>query len=366
MKGLKDKPWYSLTVSICIGIVLFVVLIKLPNILSSLGTFLGFFSTVFLGAVIAYIINPLAVLFEKKVFCKIKKEKFRTSLSNIVSLIAVLVLLIFLIVIVVPQLVDSIKLFTENFDDYVAGLQNTLAAFGISTAVFDLNEFVSSSSEIIDEIVNYIETNVDTILSTTVNVGSAVGQFIIGLLLSIYFLAEKGKLKSGGKRFLKAICKDNYPKVEHFFIRSNEILNRYIVYNLLDSCIIGIVNAIFMTVSGMPYIGLVSIIIAVTNLIPTFGPVIGAIIGGFVLLLVKPWYAGAFLAFTVLLQLVDGYILKPKLFGDSLGVSGLWILIGIIAGGSMFGVVGILIAIPMVAILHMVYHDYILPALEKI
>ena len=129
--------------------------------------------------------------------------------------------------------------------------------------------------------------------------------------------------------------------------------------------IVGIVNAIFMTIVGLPYVGLVSVLVAITNIIPTFGPAIGAIIGGFLLLLVEPWYAVAFLIFTAVLQLIDGYIIKPKLFGDSLGVSGLWILIGIVAGGKMFGIIGILLAIPMVAILDMIYHKFLLPFLEN-
>ena len=119
-----------------------------------------------------------------------------------------------------------------------------------------------------------------------------------------------------------------------------------------------------MVIVGMPYVGLVSVVVAITNLIPTFGPVVGGAIGAFVLLLVKPWHAAVFLVFTLILQTCDGYILKPRLFGSSLGVSGLWILIGVIVGGRMFGVGGILAAIPAVAILDHVYRELFLPWLE--
>ena len=184
-------------------------------------------------------------------------------------------------------------------------------------------------------------------------------------MLSIYLLAAKRRLKIGGKRLLRAVTTDEgYLKLKDLFTRSHAILNRYIAFNLLDSLIIGLINALFMTVLGMPYAGLVSFLVAVTNLIPTFGPVIGAAVGGFVLVLVKPWYALAFLIFTLVLQGVDAYIIKPKLFGDSLGVSGLWILIGVIVGGNMFGIVGILLAIPGVAILDMLFRDYLMPWLE--
>ncbi|MCR5416295.1 MAG: AI-2E family transporter [Pseudobutyrivibrio sp.] len=364
MKNIKDKSWYTLAVAICIGVVLLVILIRLNVVLNAIGTFLGFFSSVFLGAVIAYIINPLSLFFRNRVFCKIKKDSLKALMGNFAAFIAVIIMIVFLTVMVVPQLVDSVFTFTENLDDYVAGLQESLDSIGISSTVINLDALNKSSGEIFSSVSKYVKENIDTIMTTTVDVGKAISTGLIGFVLSIYFLAEKDKLIKGGKRFLKAVFKGNYDKVAYVLRKSNKILNRYIVYNLVDAMIIGIVNAIFMTVSGLPYVGLVSVIVAVTNIIPTFGPLIGAALGGFLLLLVEPWCAGAFLAFTAILQILDGYIIKPKLFGDSLGVSGLWILIGIVAGGKMFGVVGILLAIPTVAILDMLYHEFLLPYLE--
>ena len=146
--------------------------------------------------------------------------------------------------------------------------------------------------------------------------------------------------------------------------RLDNILD-HIVFNLLDSFIIGGANAIFMSAAQMQYVGLVSIVVAISNLIPTFGPVIGGAVGSFILLMVKPAHALIFLIFTLVLQFCDGYIIKPRLFGNSLGVSGLWILVAIIAGGGMFGVAGILLAIPAVAIIDLLYGSYLLPWLES-
>ena len=115
----------------------------------------------------------------------------------------------------------------------------------------------------------------------------------------------------------------------------------------------------------MQYIGLISVIVAVTNLIPNFGPIIGGVIGAFVLLLVNPLHALIFIAFCIILQFVDGYILKPKLFSGSLGVSGLLILIAGIVLGDIFGVLGMLLSLPAAAILSFIYQDYFLSRLEK-
>ena len=119
-----------------------------------------------------------------------------------------------------------------------------------------------------------------------------------------------------------------------------------------------------MAAAGMPYVVLLSVLVGVTNLAPTFGPFVGGAIGAFILLLVNPWYALWFLLFTLILQTVDGYILKPKLFGDSFGVSSVWILVSIIFFGRLFGILGVIISIPLAAIVSYVYQSWILRKLQ--
>ena len=140
---------------------------------------------------------------------------------------------------------------------------------------------------------------------------------------------------------------------------------RYIASDILDGLFVGCANAVFMIIAGMPYIPLISVVVGVTNLAPTFGPIVGAVIGAFILVLANPWQALWFLIFTLILQTIDGYVVKPKLFGDTLGVPSIWILISIIVFGRMWGVAGILLAIPIAAITDFIYHDYIVQKLES-
>ena len=168
------------------------------------------------------------------------------------------------------------------------------------------------------------------------------------------------------KTLLSALLMDNKLNSVLFFIRRcNFILNRYLVFTLLDSLIVGVANALIMLLLRMPYVGMISVIAGITNLIPTFGPVIGAVISGFILLLVNPVYAIMFIAITLVLQICDGYIIKPKLFGNTLGVSGLLILIAIVTMGNAFGIGGILLAIPVAAICDYSYREGFLPYLQK-
>ena len=140
---------------------------------------------------------------------------------------------------------------------------------------------------------------------------------------------------------------------------------QYIGCSLLDGFIIGTVNAVFMLIFRMDNITLISVIVGVTNLLPTFGPIIGAIIGAFFLVITNPMDALIFIIFSVILQAIDGYVIKPKLFSSSLGLSPVLSLIAIILGGKMFGFIGILLSIPVTAVLVMIYNEQLLPLLQK-
>ena len=184
--------------------------------------------------------------------------------------------------------------------------------------------------------------------------------------LSVYMLMAKSSLKKGAKRFMRAVLPEKtFVKTMRYLKRCDGILVDYIVCSLFDSLIVGGVTAVFMTISGMQYVGMVSLLVAVTNLIPNFGPLIGGAIGAFILLLVNPIDAVTFILFVLVLQFLDGYVIKPKLFGNKLGVSGLLILASVVVCGNIWGITGILLAIPIAAILDFTVRDVILPELER-
>ena len=365
MDKRKSKRLWRLEVGVlCTAIIVFILLWRFPEFWSGLKTFLGYFETVIFGCIIAYIVNPLTEFLEK-LFRGIKNNKFRSILAIFFSFVGVIILLGFALVTLVPQLVSSVESLIKNFDGYVSTLTAMLVNLGVSKNTFDLSSVVESSEDILKSVSDYVSENSSTILAETTNIGKGVLQWIIAIIVAVYFVAEKPKLKAGLKRFLKALLDDaKYQNVSDFLRKCNNIFKRYIIFSLIDALIIGIVNFIFMTIMGMENTVLVSFVVAVTNLIPTFGPFVGAAIGGFIVLMTSPKSALIFVIFTLILQLIDGYVIKPKLFGDTFGVSGLWIIVGVIIGGSMFGVVGILLAIPVVAVIDYIYRTYIITALE--
>lgn len=344
---------------------MYVALTHLNSITGAVKTFGGYFAPLALGGVLAYLINPLAALLSRTVFRGLKKEKLRWTLSIALGLLTVLLVLGFLLGTLIPQLVNSIITLLDNMDVYIAQLQEMAENTGILEAI-DAGILVNSSEDLLKTIGSYLTQNAEAILSASATAGKGVVRWLIALILSVYLLSAKASIQSGVRRLLRAILGEKRLRaVVSFVSRCDGILIRYIVYSLLDALIVGTANAIFMVVLRMQYVGLVSMVVGVTNLIPTFGPVIGGVIGGFVLLLVKPLHALIFLGFTVVLQFLDGYVIKPKLFGNSLGVSGLLILTAVVVCGNMFGIIGILLAIPLAAILDFVYRDYFIPALEN-
>ncbi len=364
-KKIRNAPWYPNAVAICLGVVLYILLSRFSDIWGDVRVFLGYFEPVIVGCVIAYIVDPLAELFQR-CFRFVKNSETRRHLSNILAFLVVILFLAFAMVILVPQLIDSVKTFVGNLDGYVASLNRMLENWGVSKSTVDLSGFINSTENILDTVSDYIIHNIDTVLSVSTSFGMDVFRVVIAFILSIYLLTEKPRLKKGARRLLlAAFGEERYGEVRVFLRKSDAVCNRYIVYNLIDSLIVGMANAVFMVIAGMQYVGLISFSAGVTNLVPTFGPMVGMVIGCFILLMVNPVHALIFLIFSLILQTLDAYVIKPKLFGNSLGVSGLWIMVGVIAGGNMFGVVGILIAVPAVAILDFIYQTVIIAWLEK-
>ena len=365
MRKFNDKSWYPMTVAIAIGVVLYVLLTNIKPVLRGIGHFIGFFEPVIVGIVIAYLVNPLAKFYERLFFRKNNEEGKRHAVCNILAFVTFVLLLGLVLLMLIPQLIESVMFLADNLESYLAAARKLLDNWGIAGHLGGLEDLLNSSGELLKKLLDLLTKNIDSIISGTASAGKSIVTGLIAFVLSIYIIGDKGRIKEDLKRLIASLVpEDRYARLSDFVRKCDVILEQYVTHNFLDSLIVGVANAVFMVCCGMPYTGLVSVVVAVFNLIPTFGPIIGWVIGAFLLILVKPWYALAFTLFTALLQTADAYYIKPKIFGDTLGISGLSILIGVIVGGRMLGIIGILLAIPGVAILDMIYKDFILPRLE--
>ena len=367
-KELLEKNWFAYTFAACVGVVLYVLLTHMDGIGNFFSAFKDVLSPVLCGAVMAYLMNPLCNYFEKKIFRKIKKDKVKHSIAVITTVLLVMIAIALLFVALIPSLVQSVSVLVSNIPSYIDNLESNIDKMSVNLMRFgiDTDQIKKSIEKSLSDLFTVIPQNIGTILSTSLSVGSSLFNLLIGFILAVYFLSGKEGFRSGFRRLRHAFLTDkSYATHTTFWKKCHEILIRYIGFDVLDGIIVGIINALFMVIARMPYVSLISVLVGVTNLIPTFGPFIGAGLGAFILVLVDPMQALIFLIFTMVLQLIDGYVIKPKLFGGSLGVSPAWILISIVVGGKLFGIPGIVLGIPFAAIISFVYEELIMPLLLK-
>lgn len=330
----------------------------------------SFFKTIFgilepltIGLVIAYLLNPLVSLIEKpfkKLFGKMfKKEKaifsFSRGISIFFSLTIAIAVVSFIVYMLIPELVQTISGLIKDMPAMI----DKATAWYYKTV--DDNEMLRSIGDnILKGIEDWVK-NIDTslIMSTakflTSGVFTAVGttfDIIVGIIASVYLLFNKETYFAQIKKIMYAFF-DN-KNVENFIETAREghkITSKYIIGVIIDSAIIGVVCFILMVILRMPYQLLVSVIVAATNVIPYFGPFIGAIPSAALILLTDPIKGIYFIIMILILQQIEGNLIAPKVIGDTTGLSPLWVMSAIIIGGGLFGFVGMVIGVPVLATL---------------
>lgn len=364
-----DSKWKVYALAGCVCAAFFVLLMNLGSIWAALGKLISILKPVIIGFVMAYIVNPLAVFFQKKIFKKLTRENLKWTLSVICSIIIVLAIIVLIIALLIPQIVGNIVSIAENYPRYLESLaeyvetSDNIVVRIVKNA--SLLEWLSAEDGLMSQIGTLISDNANVIIKTTTSAGSAAFNWFIGAIFALYFLSAKPAILSEiAKAFELMLSPLKFEKAKILFAKFNAIFSKYIVCEIIDALIVGIANCIFMLVCKMPDAGFVSFVVGLTNLAPTFGPIIGAVFGAFILLLVKPSAILPFLIFTVILQTIDGYVIKPNLFGDALNVPGVLILIAIIVFGKFMGVTGLLIAIPAAAIVVYIYKEAFIPWLQ--
>jgi len=351
--SIKNQSWFPYTVAICVGILFYMLLNNLAIIGGILSWIWVMVKPLLYALILAYLMDPIARFYEKKVLGKLKRRQIARQTAVVLSIVTVVIVIGLLSWGIFPTLIKSMTNMFQTFNSAIRELDSNAGQLSSILPLGLANKFkdVSISSTILSEASKMVTSNLDGIADTSATIGNGFANFIIAFVLAVYYMMDKDRLKNMARRFFVMILKEQkFATFQEFYHQADKILLKYISGNLLEATIVGAANAVFMLIARMPYVLLISIVVGVTNLAPTFGPIVGALVGAVLLVLVNPWYALAFLIFTAVIQTLDGYVIKPKLFGESLGVSPLLILIMIIMGGRIFGVIGIVLAIPVAAI----------------
>ena len=348
-----NEKWKEYALAGCVTVTLLVILLNIGKVVSAVGSFLKLFSPVFWGVVIAYVLDPMATFFCRRLFGKMKNEKAAWSFSVLLTVIIVLGFLTLVISMLIPQVAGNIQSLLDNAEGYVDSLVARYEDHPIVSGIIaeNVNEYLIGENGVLEKIAGFITGNMKMLISTASSLGGKAANVGIGFILALYFLLAKSAIKAVFSKFFSlTLTPLKYMRGKILFDKFNNIFSKYIVCELLDSLIVGLVNFLFMTACAMPNALFVSVIVALTNLAPTFGPLAGAVIAAFILLLSAPGKVVLFLIFTLALQTLDGYVVKPKLFGGVLNVPGVVILLSIIICGKMMGITGMLLAIPIAAV----------------
>ena len=368
--GFFTKRLLANLLVVAAGIILYLALSNFQAVGDAIGNFISVLSPFIAGIAIAFLLNIPMRFFENKVFKRFRRKQIMALLTTYVLALLVMFLLVGMIV---PQLIDSIATLVGSIQTYFDNINYIIGWIGnaLDLEAETVNAVMVSYTDLVSQILTYIRGILPEILNMTVRVGTGIVSALTALIASVYMLAGKPKLIQQCRRVLYAVLPkrhaDTLMRVGHL---SNGVFAGFIGGKIIDSLIIGVICFAFMSLMnlspvGMPFALLISVIIGVTNIIPFFGPFIGAIPSALILLMVNPWSALWFIVFIIVLQQFDGNFLGPKILGNSTGLPAMWVLIAIVVGGGLFGFFGMLLGVPTAAILHTLAGEFVENRLQK-
>ena len=335
----------------------------------------GVLSPFVLGAAIAFIMNvPMRALERQLMF--IRKDGLRRTSSIILTFVLIILVIAGVIWLLVPQITETIQSLIPKLTDFFQRMERLVLAFLEENP--ELLQWVSSTtglqsldwSGLIQKAVTMLKNSVSLIatgaFSAVGGVTSAIVDIVIGLVFSLYCLARKEILARQGRRILYAFLPERFCDESIRVMRlTNSTFSNFISGQCLEACILGCLFAVSMLVFRMPYIPLVSVLIAITALVPIVGAFVGCILGAFFILVDNPLQAVWFVIMFLVLQQFENNVIYPKVVGKSVGLPGMWVLLAVSVGGELMGVAGMLLMIPLASVLYTLLREITAARLER-
>lgn len=367
-----------LVIVACILVAMFVG--KLSAVLAAAKSFIKLLAPALYGLVIAYLLDPIVERVEKFLLPLLKKyvkkadkaETLSRSIGILAALVVFILIIYALLAMVLPQLLDSINtlignlpLYYETLTAWVNKFMDDMALADYTTTIMNtmytyMMDWISTS------LLPQMQTIVVNLTTSVVGVAKSLLNIIVGLIISIYLLSGKRTFLAHGKKVLYSLLSErNSGRVLNVCSYANQVFGGFIGGKIVDSAIIGVLCFIVLSIMKMPYTLLISIIVGVTNIIPFFGPFIGAIPSALLLLVINPIQCLYFVIFVVILQQLDGNVIGPAILGDATGLSSFWVVVSILVFGGLFGVVGMIIGVPTFAVLYRLVTEFVNLRLEK-
>lgn len=373
MKLYTNKKYNTIAlyaiIVLAVNVLLVVAILKFSTILKLLSMLMTVLLPIIWGLAIAFLVNPIMVRienFSNKRILKGKKDKKKLlrAVSVTISCLIFLGLVVGVIAIIVPEIAKSTNDIVNNFSTVIDTSQQWINKLFASYP--KVGKLISEKIVEFGTDLGKIQPMIENILSGALSVMSVIKNFALGFILSIYLLYSKETLIAQVKKILYAnFRKTSCAKVLKLCRQANKVFSGFIIGKIIDSIIIGIICFVVLTIVNMPYNILISVIVGVTNVIPFFGPFIGAIPSALLMMLVDPGKVIWLLLIIVLIQQFDGNILGPKILGDSTGLPAIWVMASLFVGGGIFGFVGMLLAVPAFALIYSLTRDNVENKLKK-
>lgn len=348
-------------------IILCFILLNLKSVGSTLGNIFNIINPFIIAFCMAFVLNLPMKFFENKVFKFLDKEKssfvrgLKRPLSILSTFITVIGLIIALGLFVIPQLISSVATLLDKTPDYMRSFEALINQYFSSTEILQniYNTLMSTWQDLLQLLANFLTKSLSGILSTTVTITSGIFNFILSLVLTIYMLSSKETLIHQLKKILYAFSKKEIAdKTIEIGQLANNTFSKFITGQCVEACILGALCFVGMSIFSMPYALLISVLIGVTALIPVFGAFIGTIPAVFLILIINPIQALWFIVFILCLQQFEGNIIYPRVVGNSVGLSAIWVMLAMIVGGSTLGLIGMLIGIPIFSVAYQLIKEY--------
>lgn len=368
-----NKKYTTIAVYSCIVaavmIVIFFAFINIRSFGRAFNTLLDILSPIMTGAILAYLLNPIyRQLLSCRLFARLDKGNSRPVLKKTLALISTYVIFLAVITVVillfVPQVMRSYYDLQSKVSGYVESvrvwLEDASKSSGLLSGVYDKMLSVLDYDMIVKKMQEFITGSFDLILSGTSTLFGMFLGFInqiknifFGFVISIYMLSAKDMLIARAKKIIFAVLSLKAAKRLMKLARDTDrTFGGFIVGKIIDSFIIGALTFIVLWIFRIPYYPLISVIVGITNVIPFFGPFIGAIPSAFIIFVADPLKALIFIAIIIVIQQIDGNVIGPKIIGSSIGLSGLGIIIAIVIMGGFFGIAGMFIGVPLFAVIY--------------
>ncbi len=358
---------------VAISVILFYLAISQVSIFTDkLNSIFVILQPFIIGFSIAYIINFLLEFYENKVFetkyVKKIRLKSKRGLAIILSYITAFFIISMVVKFLLPQVIDSIVGLVNDIPTYINNTTNF-----VNNVINDLNiedqyskTLIDNFNNLINYIIRFITNLIPALGGFVARIASSIWNVILGIIVSVYLLIDKEKLCAVSKKITYGLLPENYENsIIELVHRSNYTFGRFLIGKIIDSLIIGVLTFIILAIFKMPYTILVSVIVGITNIIPFFGPFIGAIPSFIIILFVSPVQACWFLLIILFIQQLDGNVIGPKILGDTIGISAFWILFSILVAGKVLGIIGMIIGVPLFAIFYSVVKGFIEGKLKK-